>query len=80
VEVPDQRTALEILQAQPGVLTVEPAGAKLHLFLSPGRTSAEELKNALIAQGLAPKDFRQIVPSLEDVFIGLVRKSEAAHA
>ena len=25
-------------------------------------------------------EFRRIVPSLEDVFIGLVRKEEAAHA
>ncbi len=77
VEIADQRAAREILQALPGVLTVEPAGAKLHLFLSPGRTSAEELKQALAARGMEPKEFRQIVPSLEDVFIGLVRKSEA---
>ena len=30
-------------------------------------------------QGLTDVQFRRIVPSLEDVFIGLVRKEEAAH-
>lgn len=74
----DQRAARQILEGQPGVLSVEPAGAKLHLFASPG-TTADQLKNELAARGVPPSDFRQIVPSLEDVFIGLVRK-ESAHA
>jgi ABC-2 type transport system ATP-binding protein len=74
VQAPDQRKAREFLQSQPGVLSVEPAGAKLHLFLSP-EVSPERLKDAVGAS-----EFRVIVPSLEDVFIGLVRKSEAARA
>jgi len=74
VEAADLRAARETLRSQPGVLTVEPAGAKLHLFLSREQTSPEKLQAALPQQVTA---FRQIVPSLEDVFIGLVRKSEA---
>ncbi len=74
----DQRAAREFLQSQPCVLSVEPAGAKLHLFVVRG-VSAEELKHGLEAHGIQVSDFRQIVPSLEDVFIGLVRKS-AQHA
>jgi ABC-type uncharacterized transport system ATPase subunit len=74
VEAADLRAAREALRSQPGVLTVEPAGAKLHLFLSRDETSPEKLQAALPQQVTA---FRQIVPSLEDVFIGLVRKSEA---
>jgi ABC-2 type transport system ATP-binding protein len=74
VATADQRAAREYLEAQPGVLTVEPAGAKLHLFLEPG-APVEELKRAISAS-----EFRAIVPSLEDVFIGLVRKAEAANA
>ena len=74
VQTADPRAAREFLQAQPGVMSVEPAGAKLHLFLTPG-VSAEHLKQAVGAT-----EFSQIVPSLEDVFIGLVRKSEAANA
>jgi ABC-2 type transport system ATP-binding protein len=74
VQTADQRAAREFLQSQPGVMSVEPAGAKLHLFLAPGG-SPEQLKNAVGAS-----EFRVIVPSLEDVFIGLVRKSEAGNA
>jgi ABC-2 type transport system ATP-binding protein len=74
VQTPDNRAARKFLQSQPGVLSVEPAGAMLHLFLAPG-VSADQLKNAVSAT-----DFRPIVPSLEDVFIGLIRKSEAANA
>ncbi len=73
VKTADNRAAREFLQSQPGVLSVEPAGAMLHLFLAPG-VSAEVLKSAISAT-----DFRPIVPSLEDVFIGLIRKSEASH-
>ncbi|HEV2690642.1 MAG TPA: ABC transporter ATP-binding protein [Bryobacteraceae bacterium] len=75
VNAPDLRAARELLQSQPGVLSVEPAGAKLHLFLSRDK-SPEALQSALPKQAMT---FREIVPSLEDVFIGLVRKSEAQH-
>lgn len=80
VESSDQRAARAFLQSQPGVMSVEPYGAKLHLFLVPGSTTPEALKTALAAQGIAAGEFREIVPSLEDVFIGLVRKSGAQNA
>lgn len=76
VNAPDLRAARELLQSQPGVLSVEPAGAKLHLFLSRDRSSAD-LQAAFPQQSMT---FREIVPSLEDVFIGLVRKSEMQNA
>jgi ABC-2 type transport system ATP-binding protein len=79
VQTSDQRAAREFLQSQAGVLTVEPAGANLHLFVAPG-VPAEDLKRALEARGIPVSDFRAIVPSLEDVFIGLVRKAGAAGA
>ncbi len=77
VEASDTHAARELLHSEPGVLSVEPAGAKLHLFLSPQTTSPEALKNALTTRGVTAVDFREIVPSLEDVFIGLVRKEGA---
>ncbi len=80
VETGKAHDAREILQSQPGVLTVEPAGAKLHLFLSPQQTSPEALKSVLAGRGIVDAEFRQIVPSLEDVFIGVVRKESAANA
>jgi hypothetical protein len=65
---------MEILEEQPGVLTVQPAGADLHLFVDPNVTSPERLSQA------TPFGFRPIVPSLEDVFIALSRKEEAQNA
>jgi len=74
IETPDQHAARALLQHEPGVLSVELYGAKLHLFLSPGASTPEALEAALTAHHLAATNFREIVPSLEDVFIGLIRK------
>lgn len=75
IETADQRAAREFLQSRPGVLAVEPYGAKLHLFLSASGNSAESIEKALAHQGIRITQFREIVPSLEDVFIGLVREA-----
>jgi ABC-2 type transport system ATP-binding protein len=75
VGCPDLRAAKELLARQPGVESVEPAGASLHLFLSLERTSADALAGALQAAGLGPADFRQIAPSLEDAFILLIHQA-----
>jgi ABC-2 type transport system ATP-binding protein len=80
VETSDQRASRPFLQTQPGVLSVDPYGAKLHLFLAPGGVSPEVLREALAGQGIAVSEFREITPSLEDVFIGLVRKSGEQNA
>ena len=75
----DQQTAREVLEKQPGVLSVEPSGAALHLFAQAG-AAADGLRAALAAQAMQVHEFRQITPSLEDVFIDLVRKSEMQNA
>ena len=75
VEASDQRAARAVLQSQPGVFSVEPYGSKLHLFLAPGEATPDGLKKTLAAAGIQVSEFREVVPSLEDVFIGLVRKS-----
>ena len=76
VEAPDTRAAREVLLQSEGVLCAEPSGATLHLFLRPERTSAEELRRQLERSGRGPAVFQRILPSLEDVFIALVRKAE----
>ena len=78
VDTPDQRAARQILQSQPGVVTVEPSGAKLHVFIAAGATTVEKLEHELSGHGLPTREFQKIVPSLEDVFIDLVRKAEAS--
>jgi len=75
VEVPDLRAAKGYFEEIPGVLSVEPAGATLHLFLAPEQTSPEALAHKFRDSGLGTAAFRQIVPSLEDVFIALIRKA-----
>ena len=77
VEAPDPRAARESLLHAEGVLSVEPSGATLHLFLSSARTSPEALRKKLDQDGHGPAVFQRIVPSLEDVFIAQVRKAEA---
>jgi len=70
----DHRQTQTTLQRQPGVLTVQPMGRELHLFLDSRVTSPEQLAR------VAPFQYRPIQPSLEDVFIALVRKQEVARA
>ena len=70
----DHRVTREALQNQPGVLTAQPMGTDLHLFLNPGVTSPEKLLS------VTPFEYQKIQPSLEDVFIALVRRQEVAHA
>jgi ABC-2 type transport system ATP-binding protein len=77
VKSPNQRAAKQVLRSTEGVVSVELSGASLHLFLSPNKTSVEALQNKLNSQSLGPAEFRPIVPSLEDVFIAMIHKSEA---
>jgi len=62
------------LEKEPGVLAVEPSGAYLHLFLNRAVASVDALA---ARHGFT---FEEISPSLEDVFIALIRKQEAARA
>jgi ABC-2 type transport system ATP-binding protein len=75
----DQRAAREFLQTCDGVVSVEPSGTTLHLFLSPARTSAAALEAALNGKGLGPAEFNPMEPSLEDVFIALIRIESLKH-
>ena len=70
----DHRETMEILENQPGVLAVQPAGADIHLFLDPKVTTPDRLAQ------LVQFAFRPIVPSLEDVFIALSRKEGTQNA
>jgi ABC-2 type transport system ATP-binding protein len=73
VAAADSRAARKALEQLPGVLSVEPSGAVLHLFADRSLSTAE-LERA------AGGAVREIAPSLEDVFIAVIRKEELAHA
>jgi len=78
VQAPDLKRARDFLEKSEGVLSVEPAGAVLHLFLYPDRTSAASLERSLSQANLGPAQFRQMTPSLEDVFIASISKVSRA--
>src|ERR1700733_2887335 len=73
VQARDHRAARLVLQRTEGVVSAEPFGAALHVFIAPARTSLEALTKELEQAGLGPASFRKITPSLEDVFIAMVR-------
>jgi ABC-2 type transport system ATP-binding protein len=77
----DKAAVRKLIQAQPGVVSVEPAGATLHLFLDRKLTSPDRLAQSLDKEALGPVEFTRITPSLEDVFIAQIQKgTEGGHA
>ncbi len=76
VRTAEVRRAKDVLERLPGVLSVEPAGATLHLFVASSETSADLLEKEAVSRHLTPIEFKRIVPSLEDTFIALIRKVE----
>jgi ABC-2 type transport system ATP-binding protein len=63
-----------ILEQQTGVVAVEPSGTDLHVFIDEKLTSPDTL------QAVTPFRFERVLPSLEDVFINLIRRQEAGRA
>ncbi|HSW49141.1 MAG TPA: ABC transporter ATP-binding protein, partial [Bryobacteraceae bacterium] len=80
IRCPGQREARVFLETCEGVVSVEPFGADLHAFLTPGSATPEGLAEELAARGLGPAEFRRVEPTLEDVFILLIRKASAEAA
>ncbi len=70
---PDARAARHLLENVPGVLSVEPAGAALHLFAARSVQPAD-------LERIAGVPVKEITPSLEDVFIAVIRKQELERA
>jgi len=76
VECEQRAEVRRLLRDAPGVVSVEPFGAEIHLFLDEAQGKLDDLSQWLARQG-HPCEFRPIQPSLEDVFILLIRKEEA---
>jgi len=74
VTAADLRKTRELLVGQPGVVAVQPSGSDLHVFLDESQGSIEQLRS------VAPFEHRRITPSLEDVFIALVKSEEVSRA
>jgi ABC-2 type transport system ATP-binding protein len=75
LECSDRQKAREILHVIPGVASVEPSGAVLHVFLDETTLSPSRVRELLADQALSDVLLRRIAPSLEDIFILEIRKS-----
>lgn len=78
VKVDDSLTAIETLKALPEVTEVTLFGRTLHVTATDAAAGRTAIASALSARGRVVEDIREIVPSLEDVFIGLVQAAGGA--
>lgn len=69
----DARAALEPVRGIEGVHSVSLYGDRLHIALEK-KTTGAEVMDRLKSEGIEMKDYREILPSLEDVFISMVEK------
>ncbi|MEY5098989.1 MAG: hypothetical protein RJA36_1708 [Pseudomonadota bacterium] len=74
----DIGAALDVAAAVPGVRDVAVFGNTLHLLVGSAAEASVAIEAALQAHGLGPARCRTIPPSLEDMFVHLVRRSERA--
>jgi ABC-2 type transport system ATP-binding protein len=68
--------AAEALRSTPGVRDVAAFGAGLHLRVDPARLDAPDVERALAAAGAREVRVERTEPSLEDVFLAVVGRSE----
>jgi ABC-2 type transport system ATP-binding protein len=67
------RSAVEKVRAMKGVHSVSLYGDRLHIALEKDVTGADII-DGMRHDHMNVKDYRQIVPSLEDVFIAMVER------
>jgi ABC-2 type transport system ATP-binding protein len=73
-------SARDGLRALPGVRAAEPFGAALHVRVDPAAWDREGVLRAVEARGGSAVVVEEVEPSLEDVFLAVVGRSEAARA
>lgn len=70
--------ARSLLAGLPGVLETQSYGARLHVFLDDLTLRQPQVEAALTGEGITWTDMRVIEPRMEEAFISLIRKEEAA--
>ena len=68
----------EALLALDGVREVEPFGAGLHVRVEGGAADAAAMEQALVARGALAVEVAEIPPTLEDVFLAVIRRGGVA--
>jgi ABC-2 type transport system ATP-binding protein len=81
VESPQARKVRDLFRGVDGVAGTALFGNSVHAILEEGASSLDALRAALGEAGLEVEEMAEVAPSLEDVFLHLVRREEAgAHA
>ena len=70
--------ARKLVTSMPGILEVQTYGAMLHLFVDAIESRKKQIEEALRVQGIAWSGMRVIEPRMEEAFISLVSRQEAA--
>jgi ABC-2 type transport system ATP-binding protein len=78
VKADDSLKAIDTLKGLPEVVEVALFGRALHVTVTDADAGRAAVVSALSEQGRRVEDVREIVPSLEDVFIGLVQAAGGA--
>jgi ABC-2 type transport system ATP-binding protein len=73
-------TGAAALRGRPGVRAVEPFGSGLHVRVDPAAWTAASVREALVAAGGESVSVEETDPSLEDVFLAVVGRSEGEAA
>jgi len=76
VKAPEPRKIRDFLQEMPGVVGTALFGNSVHAVLEDGREAPTRLAESLAAAGLPVDGVEFVEPSLEDVFLHLVRLEE----
>jgi ABC-2 type transport system ATP-binding protein len=71
---PGAPAAAKALADRPGIRAIEPFGAGYHLRAEPGSWDVERLAEALRRSGVAQAQVEATEPSLEDVFLAVVKR------
>lgn len=65
---------IETLREQPGVYYPFPAGDRVRFLLDENATTPEKIRQALKSKALETGEFKKASPTLEDVFVALIKK------
>lgn len=80
LECEDIGSAIDLVAAVPGVRDVAVFGNTLHLLVDKGDSVATAVCASLAGRGLPDARARRIAPSMEDMFVHLVRTARAQNA
>jgi ABC-2 type transport system ATP-binding protein len=80
VRCADPSRALDILRSLDGVHEVALFGAAIHLSVDDAEPAAQGVRDALARASIALESVQPIEPSLEDVFISVIRRADGGAA